>query len=97
MAEAEGGVVEQPGRGDDRAGAAGGLCIDAQGVMRLEIEVALDAEPEPALDAFELAQADGAELGAAEPEIGQRSEERRVGKEGVSTCSSRWSPYHSTK
>src|SRR3546814_14294463 len=26
-----------------------------------------------------------------------RSEERRVGKEGVSTCRSRWSPYHSTK
>src|SRR3546814_13253759 len=25
---------------------------------------------------------------------GQRSEERRVGKECVSTCSSRWSPYH---
>src|SRR3546814_16745382 len=23
----------------------------------------------------------------------RRSEERRVGKEGVSTCSSRWSPY----
>src|SRR3546814_20781383 len=23
-----------------------------------------------------------------------RSEERRVGKEGVSTCSTRWSPYH---
>src|SRR3546814_12095914 len=23
-----------------------------------------------------------------------RSEERRVGKEGVSTCSSRWAPYH---
>ena len=23
-----------------------------------------------------------------------RSEERRVGKECVSTCSSRWSPYH---
>src|SRR3546814_17032236 len=27
-------------------------------------------------------------------EIEQRSEERRVGKECVSTCSSRWSPYH---
>src|SRR3546814_19231338 len=27
----------------------------------------------------------------------QRSEERRVGKECVSTCSSRWSPYHSKK
>src|SRR3546814_3793703 len=24
----------------------------------------------------------------------ERSEERRVGKECVSTCSSRWSPYH---
>src|SRR3546814_19656008 len=24
------------------------------------------------------------------------SEERRIGKECVSTCSSRWSPYHST-
>src|SRR3546814_1787353 len=29
------------------------------------------------------------------PEAGQpRSEERRVGKECVSTCRSRWSPYH---
>src|SRR3546814_13934858 len=27
-------------------------------------------------------------------EIGDRSEERRVGKECVSTCRSRWSPYH---
>src|SRR3546814_19769224 len=26
-----------------------------------------------------------------------RSEERRVGKDGVSTCSSRWSPYHYKK
>src|SRR3546814_16816415 len=26
-----------------------------------------------------------------------RSEERRVGKECVSTCSSRWSPYHEKK
>ena len=26
--------------------------------------------------------------------IHQRSEERRVGKECVSTCRSRWSPYH---
>src|SRR3546814_19428192 len=27
-------------------------------------------------------------------ELGQRSEERRVGKEGVSTCRSRWAPMH---
>src|SRR3546814_20617183 len=26
--------------------------------------------------------------------IGMRSEERRVGKECVSTCRSRWSPFH---
>src|SRR3546814_3389669 len=31
------------------------------------------------------------EEGAPAP---QRSEERRVGKECVSTCRSRWSPYH---
>src|SRR3546814_15287858 len=29
------------------------------------------------------------------PRTGVRSEERRVGKECVSTCRSRWSPYHS--
>src|SRR3546814_10939671 len=28
------------------------------------------------------------------PTIGRRSEERRGGKECVSTCRSRWSPYH---
>src|SRR3546814_6338131 len=27
-------------------------------------------------------------------EVLRRSEERRVGKESVSTCRSRWSPYH---
>src|SRR3546814_13537676 len=29
--------------------------------------------------------------------VRQRSEERRVGKECVSTCRSRWSPYHLKK
>src|SRR3546814_8507616 len=28
------------------------------------------------------------------PGVASRSEERRVGKECVSTCRSRWSPYH---
>src|SRR3546814_15011277 len=40
------------------------------------------AHPHAALD-------DGKQLTA-----GERSEERRVGKECVSTCRSRWSPYH---
>src|SRR3546814_18900391 len=35
------------------------------------------------------------EVGAAYKQaMSSRSEERRVGKEGVSTCRSRWSPYH---
>src|SRR3546814_1089841 len=47
-----------------------------------------------------IAPAFGIELGAfaCAPVRGdfdtQRSEERRVGKECVSTCRSRWSPYH---
>src|SRR3546814_16997588 len=33
----------------------------------------------------------------AESEPDARSEERRVGKEGVSTCRSRWTPFHYKK
>src|SRR3546814_17320322 len=32
-----------------------------------------------------------------EGNVSLRSEERRVGKESVSTCRSRWSPYHVKK
>src|SRR3546814_7285381 len=45
-----------------------------------------------------LALADGTPIVSRMPGEGQgldlRSEERRVGKECVSTCRSRWSPYH---
>src|SRR3546814_9501017 len=36
----------------------------------------------------------GTDLPISADGISPRSEERRVGKEGVSTCRSRWSPYH---
>src|SRR3546814_6900214 len=36
----------------------------------------------------------GGLLVCREPDAPARSEERRVGKECVSTCRSRWSPYH---
>src|SRR3546814_15611149 len=43
-----------------------------------------------------LLQRDGIDAALADRMIAaQRSEERRVGKECVSTCRSRWSPYHS--
>src|SRR3546814_16933869 len=35
------------------------------------------------------------DLANVEIAVAHRSEERRVGKECVSTCRSRWSPYHS--
>src|SRR3546814_12871059 len=38
-----------------------------------------------------------ASQGFMDPFAANRSEERRVGKECVSTCRSRWSPYHSKK
>src|SRR3546814_4197552 len=43
-----------------------------------------------------IAKALGAEAKSimADQLISRRSEERRVGKECVSTCRSRWSPYH---
>src|SRR3546814_13273289 len=37
---------------------------------------------------------DGCQAGLGLPDLTLRSEERRVGKECVSTCRSRWSPYH---
>src|SRR3546814_12170057 len=54
-----------------------------------------DAPTESAGDAAALAPAD-ANLPPDGPSADhdERSEERRVGKESVSTCSSRWSPYH---
>src|SRR3546814_3415533 len=45
------------------------------------------------LPAGGIAQAPPAPETAAAPAAANRSEERRVGKECVSTCRSRWSPY----
>src|SRR3546814_12778230 len=52
-----------------------------------------DAGLQPAAD-VEAAQR-GQHVVAEAAGADHRSEERRVGKEGVSTCRSRWSPYHS--
>src|SRR3546814_12857980 len=44
--------------------------------------------------AFVAGGTSGINLGIAKRFAELRSEERRVGKECVSTCRSRWSPYH---
>src|SRR3546814_13488452 len=58
------------------------------GIERSDTQKVLDGD----LDEFvEASLKSGLEAGS------KRSEERRVGKECVSTCRSRWSPYHSKK
>src|SRR3546814_10717420 len=51
-----------------------------------------DGIPAPAIE--ECVKTVGAEVIFAATECFVRSEERRVGKECVSTCRSRWSPYN---
>src|SRR3546814_17777081 len=62
---------------------------DAIGLERLLERLRLEQHRQPGQGPFG---------GRRRGERGQRrSEERRVGKECVSTCRSRWSPYHSKK
>src|SRR3546814_11012862 len=55
-------------------------------------DVAVEAE-DVVVGSAVAAQAEEADLDEL-PQAALRSEERRVGKECVSTCRSRWSPYH---
>src|SRR3546814_12816125 len=48
----------------------------------------------PALDRWFRAVAARPAVARADVRLATRSEERRVGKACVSTCRSRWSPYH---
>src|SRR3546814_2900591 len=48
----------------------------------------------PLLEQFDAAISDDLMTPRALPLLEERSEERRVGKECVSTCRSRWSPSH---
>src|SRR3546814_13107062 len=59
--------------------------VDPELIVREGIDAMGQAHEPPAVGIV------GGELGR-HPEL--RSEERRVGKECVSTCRSRWSPYH---
>src|SRR3546814_4038061 len=74
--------------------------VDAMFLGRGDLGLSLSnaVDPVPALaDAVEnvvhIAKANGKAVSAVVQSM-KRSEERRVGKECVSTCRSRWSPYH---
>src|SRR3546814_8261081 len=69
------------------------IISETAGTTRDVVEVQLD------LAGYPVVLADTAGLRAMESAVAagaaaQRSEERRVGKECVRTCRSRWSPYH---
>src|SRR3546814_11621098 len=81
-----------------RAGAGLGLAVIATPVALIIPFVdpgdAKSAQCGPVL-AGARASAQRTTKGDARDDVGKgRSEERRVGKECVSTCRSRWSPYH---
>src|SRR3546814_18043735 len=68
---------------------------------RVSLERLFAHLPKKQVEAIELVRIEGRSIVEAAEKTGQsessvkvRSEERRVGKEGVSTCRSRWSPYN---
>src|SRR3546814_14581053 len=61
-----------------------GAATGAGGEIRDEAATGLGGKPKAGLDGFSVSNL----------RLPDRSEERRVGKECVSTCRSRWSPYH---
>src|SRR3546814_11927744 len=83
------------------------MMIDNHGESTAKVKAAADAAsitvPPPVLDPEqqrmldEIKAADAARIDAVYIRNQQRSEERRVGKERVTPCRSRWSQYHSQK
>src|SRR3546814_11142707 len=69
------------------------LLTDQVGAGRPEVDCAVHAEPVGAAAAQCVLEGSGSSLSFVGEEP-LRSEERRVGKECVSTCRSRWSPHH---
>src|SRR3546814_16092649 len=65
-------------------------------VVRGEEDPFISTAPAAVENRFGIEDGEDAEEGNEErcEMAGDRSEERRVGKEGVSTCRSRWSPYN---
>src|SRR3546814_2616988 len=63
-------------------------CALVTGVQTCALPILVPASRPPFLTSYHT------KIVRAAPPSAGRSEERRVGKECVSTCRSRWSPYH---
>src|SRR3546814_13959029 len=81
---------KQPG-GQHHAVAIGGAAVLERDAMhhRIAVEPVIAPALRPIDGVVAIADIDAVDVGRDRP----RSEERRVGKECVSTCRSRWSPY----
>src|SRR3546814_12369435 len=100
--------LDGPGDGGDGEDVTGALCAhagkrgtgDVHGSERVGLELLLDQVERGLLEQSELPETSVVDEHVDSPELLDRlldcvrSEERRVGKECVSTCSSRWSPSH---
>src|SRR3546814_15925346 len=98
-------LVTYDGGGPTRNATAGGVVdiglVGGQGFLPLAEKITpllvFDAAKRDGWDCPTITEiAAGAEF-VAGSQRGRRSDERRVGEEGVSTFRSRWSPYHSKK
>src|SRR3546814_18054030 len=74
---------------------------DGEGSADIDPELRHDRAPEEdmfiAMNRFRIVEGMEAEFESIWRARASRSEERRVGKECVSTCRSRWPPYHYNK
>src|SRR3546814_4918449 len=92
-------ILEMIARGDPLKLTMEQLCLQIEAripealcsIVATDVAGLLQTIAAPGLSDEFKALIDGVPAG---PMAGLRSEERRVGKECVSTCRSRWSPYH---
>src|SRR3546814_5790023 len=68
--------------------------LGSETVMKQLLHRATSGRMHPQTLRRELQHDDSSEMQFRRAIVGTRSEERRVGKECVSKCRSRWSPYH---
>src|SRR3546814_14409935 len=70
------------------------LALGLAGALCCAVAVSATAQQSDSADPHPVVDVNSGAVLLMYHRFGERSEERRVGKECVSTCRSRWSPYH---